>query len=202
MQMLDQDDAHDRLGAAVRALADAVVRSGADAQTLARAAEDIERLSAALAAAPQHERLHDSPYHAMSAVGGTAHPTAPQLHTTPIDGGVGGIVVLGPAYEGGPGLAHGGILSLLLDHAMGQAMYTAGHAGMTASLEVRYLAPTPLGVPLSVTARVDRNVGRRVHVVAQIVAAETTTVEARGMFITLTRDAVARIFPRERIPEA
>ena len=186
----------------MRGLADAVVRSGADAAVLARTADEIERLSAVLSAAEQHERLHDSPYHPMSPVGGTAHPTAPQLHTQPIDGGVGGTVVLGPAFEGGPGLAHGGILSLMIDHTMGQAIYTAGYAAMTASLDVRYLAPTPLGVPLTVTATVDHNAGRRVHVTAEIKAGEVTTVDARGVFITLTRDAVARIFPRERIPEA
>jgi len=202
MRVSDQDAAHDRLGAAVRGLADAVVRSGADAAVLARTADEIERLSAVLSAAEQHERLHDSPYHPMSPVGGTAHPTAPQLHTRPIDGGVAGTVVLGPAFEGGPGLAHGGILSLMIDHTMGQAIYTAGYAAMTASLDVRYLAPTPLGVPLTVTATVDHNAGRRVHVTAEIKAGEVTTVDARGVFITLTRDAVARIFPRERIPEA
>ena len=115
-------------------------------------------------AQPPGQRVHDSPYHPMSIVGGTAHPWAPQLHTARSGDGVAGTVVLGAAHEGGPGLAHGGVLSLLLDHAMGQAVYVAGHSAMTVSLEVRYSAPTPLGAELAVSARVERMEGRRVFV--------------------------------------
>src|SRR5919107_4685739 len=133
-------DEADRLGEALRALADVVVRTGASEAALASAAEQIELVTAALAAEPTAHRVHDSPYHPMSLVGGTAHPAAPQLHTVQTDEGVAGTIVLGPAHEGGPGLAHGGVLSLLFDHAMGQALFCAGHSAMTVSLEVRYRA--------------------------------------------------------------
>jgi acyl-coenzyme A thioesterase PaaI-like protein len=108
--------------------------------------------------------------------------------------------VLGPAYEGGPGLAHGGVLSLLFDHAMGQALFVAGHSAMTASLEVRYRAPTPLGVPLAVSARLDGRDGRKLFVTAQIVLDGRVTAEARGVFIQLTSANVAQIFPTNRVP--
>jgi hypothetical protein len=78
-------DEHDRLGAALRALADVVVRSGARAEDIEAAAAEAEALAAQLAAAPPNPRVHDSPYHPMSLVGGTAHPTAPQLHTSPTE---------------------------------------------------------------------------------------------------------------------
>jgi acyl-coenzyme A thioesterase PaaI-like protein len=136
----------------------------------------------------------------MSLVGGTAHPTAPQLHTVRTDEGVAGTVVLGPAYEGGPGLAHGGVLSLLFDHAMGQALFVAGHSAMTVSLEVRYRAPTPLGMPLAVSARVDGRDGRKLNVSAQIVLDGRVTAEARGVFVQLTSANVAQIFPANRVP--
>jgi acyl-coenzyme A thioesterase PaaI-like protein len=198
--MTEELDAHDRLGAALRALNDAVVRTGADEQELAEVAAAVEALRDRLAAAPSRGRVHDSPYHPMSIVGGTAHPIAPQLHTVASDGGVGGTVVLGPAYEGGPGLVHGGVLSLLFDHAMGQALFVAGHAAMTVSLDVRYLAPTPLDTPLHVSARVDRVDGRKRFVSGRITVAGTTTAEASAVFVALTRANVARIFDPTRIP--
>ncbi|MDT4921992.1 MAG: hypothetical protein QOI15_2894 [Pseudonocardiales bacterium] len=190
----------DRLGAAVRALGDVVVRTGAAEDELARAAAQVEAVTAALADPPPAHRVHDSPYHPMSLVGGTAHPTAPQLPTVRTDEGVAGTVVLGPAYEGGPGLAHGGVLSLLFDHAMGQALFVAGHSAMTVSLEVRYRAPTPLGMPLAVSARVDGRDGRKLNVSAQIVLDGRVTAEARGVFVQLTSANVAQIFPANRVP--
>ncbi len=193
-------DPHDRLGASVRALNDAAVRTGADAEELAVAAARIEAVAAHLDAQPPGQRVHDSPYHPMSIVGGTAHPWAPQLHTAPIEGGVAGTVVLGAAHEGGPGLAHGGVLSLLLDHAMGQAVYVSGHSAMTVSLELRYRAPTPLGRPLTVSATVDRSEGRRVFVTGRVELAGRATVEASGVFLKLTAENVAQIFPANRIP--
>jgi acyl-coenzyme A thioesterase PaaI-like protein len=193
-------DARDRLGAALRGLADVVVRSGAGDDELSVAAARIEAVAAHLAAAPARRVVHDSPYHPLSMVGGTAHPAAPQLHTVPTGDGVAGTVVLGPAYEGGPGLVHGGVLSLLFDHAMGQAVFAAGYAAMTVSLEVRYLAPTPLEVPLAVSARLDRAAGRRLFVTARAAVGGRVSAEADGLFLQLTEDNLAQLFPADRLP--
>jgi acyl-coenzyme A thioesterase PaaI-like protein len=137
----------------------------------------------------------------MSLVGGTAHPVAPQLHTTATPDGVAGTVVLGPSYEGGPGLVHGGVLSLLFDHAMGQALFVVGWSAMTVSLEVRYKAPTPLEVPLAVTARLDRREGRKLFVTAEVTAGGRVTAQAQGVFVQLTAANVAQIFAPGRVPE-
>ena len=109
-------------------------------------------------------------------------------------------VTLGAAYEGGPGLVHGGVLSLMFDHAMGTAVFVAGHAAMTVSLEVRYRAPTQLETPLQVAAWVDRVEGRKVFVGAEVRAADEVTASATGVFLRLTRENVERIFPADRIP--
>jgi acyl-coenzyme A thioesterase PaaI-like protein len=97
---------------------------------------------------------------------------------------------------------HGGILSLLFDHAMGQALFTAGHSAMTVSLEVRYRAPTPLGVPLAVRARVSGREGRKLFVGAQVTTDGKVTAEAHGVFVQLTSANVAQIFPADRVPQA
>jgi acyl-coenzyme A thioesterase PaaI-like protein len=180
-------DSHDRLGGVLRELADLAVRTAASPAQLDAAASALERVRADLAAAPQQARLHDTPFHPMSIVGGTAHPIAPQLRVR-------------PAYEGGPGLAHGGILSLLIDHAMGQALFVSGHAAMTVSLEVRFRAPTPIERQLDVSARLAAVDGRKLHVTARIELDGTATVDASGVFVALTPDNVAAIFPAERVP--
>jgi acyl-coenzyme A thioesterase PaaI-like protein len=194
-------DPHDRLGAALRVLADIVVRTGAAPGEIGDAAVTVETLAAHLATLPRNPRIHDSPYHPMSLVGGTAHPIAPQLHTSPTEDGVAGTVTLGPAYEGGPGLVHGGVLSLLFDHAMGQALFVAGYAAMTVSLEVRYRAPTPLDVPLAVTARLERVDGRKLFVAAEVRVGGTVSAQAQGVFVQLTEANVAQIFAGGRVPE-
>lgn len=180
----------------MRTMVDAVVRSAADAATLDNVTGLIEQAHATLHAAPRQIPKHDGPAHAMSVVGGTSHPIAPQLRTRPDGPGLIGTVILGVAYEGGTGLAHGGVLSLLLDHAMSVALHTAGHGAMTVSLEVRYRAPTPLNVPLTVSARLDRVEGRKLHAVGEIAVNGAATVEARGLFIVASAAKHAELFGR------
>jgi acyl-coenzyme A thioesterase PaaI-like protein len=184
----------------VRAFADAVVRTGAEPGELTAAAERVEELTAQLAVPPAVTRVHDSPYHPMSLVGGTAHPIAPQLQVNASADGVAGTVVLGPSYEGGPGLVHGGILSLIFDHLMGQAVFSAGYSAMTVSLEVRYRAPTPLEVPLAMSAEVVGTEGRKIFVRARVRVEGGVSAEASGVFVQLTADNVAQIFPAGRVP--
>ena len=130
----------------------------------------------------------------LSLVGGLAHPVGPQIEFATAEHGSVGNTTLGPVFEGGPGLVHGGILALLLDHAMGHAAVSAGYAAMTTQLSVRFRKPTPLGRPVRVTARLDRASGRMLHLVGEIGVDGVTTVEATGVFITLTGANVASIF--------
>lgn len=61
---------------------------------------------------------------------------------------------LGPEYEGPPGHIHGGIISLLLDQALGHVVSAQGKPGLTKTLEVSYRAPVPLRTPLAVHGEV------------------------------------------------
>jgi acyl-coenzyme A thioesterase PaaI-like protein len=113
-----------------------------------------------------------------------------------VDGDTGrGEVVIGPVFQGGPGLVHGGILALLIDHAMGNVAAGPDRPAMTVRLTMRYLRPTPLGVPLTVTVRLDREEGRRLHLTAQISANGEVTVEADAIFLKLTERNLATVFP-------
>jgi acyl-coenzyme A thioesterase PaaI-like protein len=194
------DQSRERIAAAVRELADLVARSGAAEAELEAVAQQLEAQAARLRELPHRAWVHDSPFHPVSLVGGRAHPTGPQLYLEPDGRGVAGIVTLGAAYEGGPGLVHGGVLSLMFDHAMGTAVFVAGHAAMTVSLEVRYRAPTPLETPLQVSAWVDRVDGRKVFVGAEMRVEDELTATATSVFLRLTRENVERIFPAARVP--
>jgi uncharacterized protein (TIGR00369 family) len=88
------------------------------------------------------------------------------------------------AHQGYPGLAHGGIAAAVLDEAMGWAMYAAGAWAMTARMEVKYRRPLPLGRPLTVTAEVVRERGRRLEAQAAIhTASGQLLAEAQGLFL-------------------
>jgi predicted thioesterase len=69
-------------------------------------------------------------------------------------------------------------------------------------VEVGYRAPTPLGVRLAVSARLDRVDGRKLFVSGQVAVAGVVTAQANAVFVKLTRASVASIFPTSRVPRA
>jgi acyl-coenzyme A thioesterase PaaI-like protein len=185
------------LGEALRRLLDVVVRTGAEPGELRAAAVAVDELTARLSRSTVQAGLsvdQDSYRTHMSLVGGLAHPAAPQL-AMQVDGDAGhGEVTVGPVFQGGPGLVHGGIIALLIDHAMGCVAARADRPAMTVSLTVRYRRPTPLGVPLAVEVSLDRTAGRRLHLSASITASGERTVEADAVFLALTPENLATVF--------
>ena len=59
-------------------------------------------------------------------------------------------------YQSWAGMAHGGIVALLLDEAVGWAAWHAGHPGVTGRLQVSYRRPLKLGEPVRVVGKVDK----------------------------------------------
>jgi len=59
-----------------------------------------------------------------------------------------GKFVLGSRYGGGAGFAHGGIIALLLDEAMGKISKLTEELAVTAELSVEYRAVRPLAHPM------------------------------------------------------
>jgi len=56
--------------------------------------------------------------------------------------------------QGWKDVAHGGIVMALLDEAMAHAAGFAGHRGMTASVNVRFRKPVPIGAPIELRGKV------------------------------------------------
>jgi acyl-coenzyme A thioesterase PaaI-like protein len=95
-----------------------------------------------------------------------------------------------------PGYVYGGLIASLIDcHGTGTAAAAAYRSQrremgtepalrfLTASLQVDYLRPTPLGVPLEVRARVEEIRGRKVVVTATVSA--DGVVCARGRVVAV-----------------
>ncbi|WP_460851311.1 PaaI family thioesterase [Nocardioides montaniterrae] len=89
---------------------------------------------------------------------------------------------LGAAYEGPPGLVHGGVVSLVLDQMLGQAAGAGGRPGMTATLTISYRQGTPLG-DLRAEAWIDRCDGIKTWAKGHLIGPDGITAEAEGLFI-------------------
>lgn len=192
-------DGSDVLAAAVRRLVDAVVRTQVAPAAVEQAARTVDTVTALLSedlrTGPYSPDLSDPFTNPHSVVAGTSHPIAPPVLLTAGPDGVHGTFLLGSAYEGPPGLVHGGVLSLVLDHVLGQAALASGHGGLTVGLELRYVAPTPLHTELETEAHVVSVDGRKVRIEGGISAGGTRTVEASGLFLAIDRDTAASLFP-------
>lgn len=89
-------------------------------------------------------------------------------------------------YEGPPGIVHGGFLSHLLDILLGTLVQATGRRGVTAALDLRYLAPTPLDVPLELSAQITETRGRTILAEGWVQHDGRRTVEARGTFVDIS----------------
>lgn len=100
-----------------------------------------------------------------------------------------------PEDQGFPGIMHGGLLALLLDEAMGWAMYADEVFAVTAKMETRYRRPAPLDGALGVRARIVRRRGRRIELVAAVRDSEgQALVEANGLFVRMAAEQEAEAF--------
>jgi len=70
-------------------------------------------------------------------------------------------------HQGAPGLAHGGLLSLAFDEALGKLMWLLRAPAVTARLETDFLLPVPIGTTLFISARILGQQGRKVYSVAE-----------------------------------
>ncbi len=145
--------------AALRRVAGLVVALEAPDPEVDRLLADLARAEAALAArvaagpVPRVGAAVDTDgrvYVDHSRAIGAFNPVFPEYSLT-VDGDrARGTVNFPLAYEGPPGLVHGGFLAVFFDAAMQHHHCDVGVAGKTTSLTLRYRRPTPLGVDLDV----------------------------------------------------
>ena len=90
-----------------------------------------------------------------------------------------GRFVLGERYQGGAGFAHGGIIAVLLDEAMGKVCRFREVRAVTAELSVEYLKPIAVDKEIVVEGRETEINGRNLFIVGEI-RNENGDVLARG----------------------
>ncbi|MCS7287008.1 MAG: PaaI family thioesterase [Anaerolineae bacterium] len=66
----------------------------------------------------------------------------------------------GPEHQGWPGVVHGGILSTVLDEALGWAALFHGKKTVTGKLEIRFRKPAKIKEPLHIESKITRDRGR------------------------------------------
>lgn len=173
----------------VRDLVDATIRTEVDAEVIRAAQAEIEEITARLRKAQLDGafgvRFSSEGFTRAwgNAAMGLRNPIAPPLViTTTTDGHASTDFHLGAAYEGPPGLVHGGVSALLLDQLVGQAASAGGHPGMTGTLTVRYLRGTPLG-DLHGEAAITATDGPKTFVAGFLADAEGRTVECEAVMV-------------------
>jgi len=90
-----------------------------------------------------------------------------------------GRFVLGERYQGGAGFAHGGIIAVLLDEAMGKVCRFREVRAVTAELTVEYLKPVSVEREIVVEGREVEQNGRNLFMAGEI-RNEKGEVLARG----------------------
>jgi len=180
---------YEPLASSVRELVDVTIRTEADAATVLKARQlidaAIQQLSGTLM--PDSFGVRSIPDGQGSAWGNVAigirNPVAPPLvvhHEA--DGEVWTEFILGAAYEGPAGHAHGGVCALVLDHILGATAHLPGRPAVTGTLTLRYVRGTRLG-PLRAQARVVRIEGVKTFAAGEITDEHGVTVQAEGVFI-------------------
>jgi acyl-coenzyme A thioesterase PaaI-like protein len=85
-------------------------------------------------------------------------------------------------HQGYPGYVHGGLVSTLLDEAMGWATYGRGIWALTGKLETRFRDIVPTHELLEVRARITRDRGRTLNIEARLTGPEGKVLaEAEGL---------------------
>lgn len=97
-----------------------------------------------------------------------------------------GRFVLGPAYAGGAGFAHGGIIAVLLDEAMGKISKLTEERAVTAELSIDYKKPVPVDAEILVEGWQEEEKGRNRFRVGEIRDAQGALLaRGRGRFVVV-----------------
>jgi uncharacterized protein (TIGR00369 family) len=97
-------------------------------------------------------------------------------------------ITLPPRLQGYRGIAHGGVVMMLLDEAMAHACRFAGEKAMTASCEVRFRKPVPLGEKLVMRGHVKERRRNVLYLEAALTLVNGTVLAtAEGSFVSLGR---------------
>ena len=103
-----------------------------------------------------------------------------------------GHFVLGPRYQGGGGMGHGGIIATLLDEAMGKVCRFRDMRAVTAEMSIQYLKPVRVDEEITVEAFETGFEGRNIFQSGEIRnAAGDVLAKGTARFVVLRPKVVA-----------
>ena len=103
-------------------------------------------------------------------------------------------------HQGAPGLAHGGLLALAFDEALGKLMWLLRAPAVTGRLETDFIKPVPIGSKLFISARITGQVNRKVYCEAEgrlNSEAGDVAVRASALFIIVPMKHFLENAPKE-----
>ena len=96
---------------------------------------------------------------------------------------------LSERFQGAPGIAHGGIIALVLDEALSKVSKFCGETAVTAELNVEYLRPVRIGEELLVEAANERREGRQLYHSGEIRdGMGRVLARAKGRFVAINAE--------------
>ena len=99
------------------------------------------------------------------------------------------------AYEGPPGLVHGGFIAVFFDCIIQHHNCDVGRAGKTTSLAVSYRRPTPLGTDLQFSVLRSED-GDRISSTATLMSEQLVLCEAEMSAVAGDRTKLPEVSPR------
>ena len=127
---------------------------------------------------------------------GTANPIGLNLHFYRFHDRICTDITLGKYHGGWENVAHGGIISTLLDEVMSwTVMYFKKSLFVTRKIEIKYVKPVMIGTPLTVTGRLmDDEEAPKIKTRAEIRDEEgRLLVRSRGEFVMLSKEKLSSV---------
>jgi acyl-coenzyme A thioesterase PaaI-like protein len=194
-----------RFAQAVRELCTETVACDAPDESFREVAERVEELVEKLRVEPRRVRtvassleeeirIEGKRYHYgdlldFSPLAGLANPLAPPMSIGKEDDArIVATLVFSSAFEGGPGLAHGGYVAAAFDELLGLTQSLTGEAGMTGRLKVRYRSPCPLNTELRMEGRVHQREGQKIVARGTMHAGDRLVADGEATFVVLEEE--------------
>lgn len=123
----------------------------------------------------------------LSPVSGLANPISPVLKATYLGNNkMEGSVTFSSAYEGGPGLVHGGFIAAVFDELLGKLQSYLENPGLTGKLAVRFIKPCPVNTEYRLEGNVTKIAGRKITTEAHMLLDGQRMASANALFIGMS----------------
>ena len=96
-------------------------------------------------------------------------------------------------HQGYPGFVHGGIISALMDEAIGRVITSYDIWAVTAKLELKFHKPVPLGEPVTIIGELVQMRSQAFEAKGELRLADgTVAVEGYGLYVRLPEEEIER----------